>query len=524
MGSEKLYDMSLHGAERGRRLSDGPGTLIVAAAAVIVSFVTMFVLVKQGADLSRMEAQLSHLKEKETHLRETETRLKEMESQLSHLKEMEAQLSHLKEMEAQLAHLKEMEAQLAHLKEMEAQLKAQMQEMQQWKEHLDVQVSQQGPGPDGREDGKSATFLYGDEVHHRSKRSASNTGNFPNKITVPTALGAVWLGTEGNPEGTAETVFPALLVLQARLDLQALLAQQGRLDTPAPLAPPARPGLQARILNQKTVISHISQCCCSTPTSNPPTTSPSPLTTTRPGSGKITFPGPRGTEDYARMNTILSDDLTSFTLCVHMRSNMDSSDSISLVSYAVQQDNNELVLFLHGSLQLVLQTGPGVDMADPPVWDGEWHTICTTWRSSDGAWQLYVDGVLTASGSGFRVGGRVRAGGTLIIGQEQDVVGGGFDANQSFIGDLSEVHLWDNVLSPAEIAADCSYHGNVIDWDTTNIDVFGQASKAEYHCDPLICRASRKVASLAHVAAPYLRTATWQASPQLYTLPTANWD
>ncbi|XP_019624993.1 PREDICTED: uncharacterized protein LOC109470471 [Branchiostoma belcheri] len=194
---------------------------------------------------------------------------------------------------------------------------------------------------------------------------------------------------------------------------------------------------------------------------------------------KIIFPGPRDVDDYARMETTLSGDLTSFTLCVHMRSNMASSNQISLVSYAVSQHNNELLLFVNRGFQLHVQNS--IRMADPPVWDGEWHTVCTTWRSSDGAWQFYVDGDLTASGSGFRVGGRVRRGGTWILGQDQDRVGGGFEASQSFIGELSEVNLWDRVLSPAEIAADCSYHGNVIDWDTTNIRVFGEASRADYH-------------------------------------------
>ncbi|XP_019638862.1 PREDICTED: uncharacterized protein LOC109480924 isoform X7 [Branchiostoma belcheri] len=202
-------------------------------------------------------------------------------------------------------------------------------------------------------------------------------------------------------------------------------------------------------------------------------------------SQKVIFPGPRGVDDYARMRTTLSEDLTSLTLCVHMRSNMDSSDQISLVSYAVSQHHNELLLFVNGGFRLYIQGF--TQMADPAVWDGEWHTVCTTWRSSDGAWQLYADGVLTASGSRFNVGGRVRRGGTFILGQDQDVVGGGFHAGQSFIGELSEVNLWDRVLSPAEIGADwaafCSYHGNLIDWDTTNIEVFGQASMAEYQCN-----------------------------------------
>ncbi|XP_078688578.1 polycystin family receptor for egg jelly-like isoform X2 [Branchiostoma floridae x Branchiostoma belcheri] len=200
-------------------------------------------------------------------------------------------------------------------------------------------------------------------------------------------------------------------------------------------------------------------------------------------SRKIIFPGPRGIDDYARMETTLSEDLTSFTLCMHMRSNMDSRNVISLVSYAVAESNNELFFGNREFKLCILVQSHGNKMADPPVWDGKWHAICTTWRSSDGAWQLYADGVLTASGSGFRVGGRVRKGGTWILGQDQDVVGGGFDADQAFTGELSGVNLWDRVLSPAEIAADCSYHGNVIDWDTTNIRVFGQASRAEYQCN-----------------------------------------
>ncbi|XP_078702672.1 neuronal pentraxin-2-like [Branchiostoma floridae x Branchiostoma belcheri] len=182
------------------------------------------------------------------------------------------------------------------------------------------------------------------------------------------------------------------------------------------------------------------------------------------------------------MEITMSEDLTSFTLCAHMRSNMDTSNWISFVSYAVPQHNNELFFFyVNGGFRLALQFN-GNQMADPPVWDGEWHTVCTTWRSSDGAWQLYADGTLADSGSGFNVGGSVRTGGIWILGQDQDVLGGGFDASQSFIGEMSEVNLWDRVLSPAEIAADCSYHGNVIDWDTTGIEVFGQASRGEYQC------------------------------------------
>ncbi|XP_078661742.1 uncharacterized protein LOC144905822 [Branchiostoma floridae x Branchiostoma belcheri] len=241
MGSEKLYDMSFHGADRGKRVSDGPGTLIVATASVIVSFVTMFVLVRQGAELGETKSTIS--------------RFKEMEAQLSHLKEMEAQLSHLKGIEAQL------------------------QEMRQWREHLTVQVTPQGP--DGREDaaGKSATFLYGAEVHHRAKRSASNTGSFANKITLPTTLGGCLAGNRGEPgrDGLTGPVGPpGPPGPPGTIGPTGPTGPPGTTGSPGsagPMGPRGYPGAAGSP-------GPPGSCCCST--SNPPTANPTPPPTTIP--------------------------------------------------------------------------------------------------------------------------------------------------------------------------------------------------------------------------------------------------
>ncbi|XP_078703010.1 von Willebrand factor D and EGF domain-containing protein-like isoform X1 [Branchiostoma floridae x Branchiostoma belcheri] len=216
-------------------------------------------------------------------------------------------------------------------------------------------------------------------------------------------------------------------------------------------------------------------------------------------SQKITFPAPRSTSNYARLQTTFSQDLSSYTLCMHMRSNMSSFDDFGLVSYAIVHQHNELLLFHSASDGFKLHT-KGVTPAPRsvllPVWDGEWHAVCCTWRSSGGAWQVFTDGVLSASGSGLAVGNRVRSGGTWILGQDQDTVGGSFEVSQAFIGELSQVNLWDFVLSPTEIGTDwsmfCSHHGNVIDWAVTNIAVYGLASSERYrHCE--ICSQCEQV-------------------------------
>ena len=55
-----------------------------------------------------------------------------------------------------------------------------------------------------------------------------------------------------------------------------------------------------------------------------------------------------------------------------------------------------------------------------------------------------------------------------MLAQEQDSFGGGFSINQCFIGMLTNVNVWDHVLSPAEIekmSKSClSGEGNVYKW------------------------------------------------------------
>ncbi|XP_078619233.1 pentraxin fusion protein-like [Branchiostoma floridae x Branchiostoma japonicum] len=199
---------------------------------------------------------------------------------------------------------------------------------------------------------------------------------------------------------------------------------------------------------------------------------------------EITFPAPRSVSNYAKLEKTMAQDLTSFTLCLQMRTDMSSSSDAGVVSYAVQEGDNELLIYNRAGegLELYVQ-GNSVSLGALPVWDGERHAVCATWRSTDGAWLVFVDGVRYASGSRLNVGGKVRSGGTWILAQEQDTVWGGFEPDQAFSGELSQVNLWDRVLTPAEIGTDsCRQHGNVMDWATTDINVFGLATSSEYRC------------------------------------------
>ena len=77
-----------------------------------------------------------------------------------------------------------------------------------------------------------------------------------------------------------------------------------------------------------------------------------------------------------------------------------------------------------------------------------WHHICVTWKNTKGDWQFYLDGQLQSSGTDLKKNHQIPAGGTVVIGQDQDKVGGDFDIEDSFgPGEVKEVNLWSRVLS-----------------------------------------------------------------------------
>ena len=108
-----------------------------------------------------------------------------------------------------------------------------------------------------------------------------------------------------------------------------------------------------------------------------------------------------------------------------------------------------------------------------------WHHLCVTWENTEGFWQFYMDGQLQSNGIDLKKNHQIPAGGTVVIGQDQDSVGGGFESTQSFgPGEVTEVNLWSRVLSGDEIATqkancDIAQAGLVLWWGQFKGNVTG---------------------------------------------------
>ena len=80
----------------------------------------------------------------------------------------------------------------------------------------------------------------------------------------------------------------------------------------------------------------------------------------------------------------------------------------------------------------------------------------------------------------------IRPGGALVLGQEQDSVGGRFDARQSFIGELTDVNIWDHVIIEQEIkrmSKSClTGVGNLFQWPDFKAHIKGSVKILEPSC------------------------------------------
>uniref|UniRef100_A0A8C4UNW3 Adhesion G protein-coupled receptor D2 n=1 Tax=Falco tinnunculus TaxID=100819 RepID=A0A8C4UNW3_FALTI len=160
---------------------------------------------------------------------------------------------------------------------------------------------------------------------------------------------------------------------------------------------------------------------------------------------------------------VLSDfpGLPAVTACAHLQWDTRTQEIATIFSYAVPAFINEFqvrgfvdeegfvrfALIVHGHHSPYL-----------PVFraDGQWHHFCVTWQQENGTWAIYADGKRRASASGLCAVGpsspqAIYGQGTLIIGQDQDSLGGTFREKESFSGNITDLHIWQKVLSVEQI-------------------------------------------------------------------------
>ena len=101
---------------------------------------------------------------------------------------------------------------------------------------------------------------------------------------------------------------------------------------------------------------------------------------------------------------------------------------------------NFLLMFLISSLVITV-ISESFRKINREVNNGHWRHICATWENTAGSWNFYIDGARVANGEDFQKGHVIKSNGIVILGQDQDNHGGGFQQVQSFFGQMFGVNM-----------------------------------------------------------------------------------
>ena len=154
------------------------------------------------------------------------------------------------------------------------------------------------------------------------------------------------------------------------------------------------------------------------------------------------------TANYISFNPDLPE-LTGLTVCAWMKkSYLDKSRY--WFSYAVSGSDNEIIVGEGVQGDSVFYVKSAV-VKSQVVLSDQWVHNCATWDSESGVAVISIDGEAVATKENLKKGESLRAGGNLVIGQEQDNVEGGFDASQAYVGELYNINVWDYALDSTDV-------------------------------------------------------------------------
>eukprot|EP01137_Pigoraptor_chileana_P000020 Opistho-2@35492 len=156
--------------------------------------------------------------------------------------------------------------------------------------------------------------------------------------------------------------------------------------------------------------------------------------------------------------------------------------SSSLMSYAASDGHdNTISISLVGTAVILDYTFPKSHMGN--LFDGRWHHLAFSYNASCGCTSYFVDGVAVLNSNATSlVGFPLPNGGTFIVGQEQDALGGGFERNEAFSGQMDDLRIYDKFFTAQDVGKVMAgtYSGTPFSLYTFDADVDLDANGAYY--------------------------------------------
>ncbi|XP_023239139.1 C-reactive protein 1.4-like [Centruroides sculpturatus] len=194
---------------------------------------------------------------------------------------------------------------------------------------------------------------------------------------------------------------------------------------------------------------------------------------------KFYFP-PSSENKFPRLRlTNTLPTLQEFSFCSRVRPLSLKNDLATIISYASSRSDNELIIGISnnsGKFGLRVYLGAFSKTFSFLVNKlGKWNYICVSWFGIDGTIQVFTNGAVQESS--IAAGSHIKGGGNFIVGQEQDAIDLKFDYNQSWIGDVADLHLWNEAFDLGQVKTDdkcggLKQVGNVISLEDASFSAF----------------------------------------------------
>lgn len=142
--------------------------------------------------------------------------------------------------------------------------------------------------------------------------------------------------------------------------------------------------------------------------------------------------------------------MSSLTVCTQLHFNPNTFGISTVFSYSINDFQLRANLTQGNPVQLALRIhGKQGSYVNAFEHDDSWHSVCVSWSQDDGSWALYARGHVVSRGNGMNCNNdSISPDSVFIIGQGQN---GSFESNDAFSGRITNLHIWDRILSSCEI-------------------------------------------------------------------------
>ncbi len=159
-----------------------------------------------------------------------------------------------------------------------------------------------------------------------------------------------------------------------------------------------------------------------------------------------------GVTDYLELPSSAMDGLGDFTFSAWLKIDVFRDEVHNIMSGANAVEDNALGFWYREVTNEWVVSVDDIKAEFEPnttIEDGAWHHVLVLRAGSVAA--LYIDGAQIGTSLGITTNALDIDSGGLVFGQDQDTVGGGFEADEAWAGSMDDLRVYSRALTAAEV-------------------------------------------------------------------------